>query len=191
MFSSRQPRSRRSRLRDLIWPRIGLRRSWQYLMYRLARVKLSPHRLALGFATGAFASFTPFIGLHILIAAVLAVVLRGSLLASAIGTAIGNPLTFPAIWLASYNLGALLLGKSVPSNFKLVLPQHSGGLMSGGIVAALAEAWNGLEPYLLPMVLGGIPLGLICGVLSYVAVYTAMTRIKTSRMARPSSQPPQ
>ena len=58
MFSSRQPRSRRSRLRDLIWPRIGLRRSWQYLMYRLARVKLSPHRLALGFATGAFASFT-------------------------------------------------------------------------------------------------------------------------------------
>ena len=57
--------------------------------------------VAAGVAAGAFTSFTPFMGLHFLFAALFAWAIRGNLLASALGTFVGNPLTFPFIWAAT------------------------------------------------------------------------------------------
>ncbi len=70
-------------------------------MHRLARLWASPHALAMGCAVGAF---TPFIGLHFVLAAIVAYVLRASVIASALGAALGNPVTLPFIWVASYNV---------------------------------------------------------------------------------------
>jgi len=92
------------RVRNLIWPKMGLSRAWRYVVHRMARLKASPHAIALGFAAGAFASFTPFVGLHFILAGLIAFALRSSILASAIGTVVGNPLTFPFIWLSTYNV---------------------------------------------------------------------------------------
>jgi uncharacterized protein (DUF2062 family) len=66
---------------------------------------VGPRGIALGFAARAFVSFTPFIGVHFILAGLLAFALRASILASAIGTVVGNPVSFPFIWLAAYNLG--------------------------------------------------------------------------------------
>ena len=52
-------------LREALLPRRGWRRGIEYLGHRVRRLPDTPHRIALGFACGVFASFTPFFGLHL------------------------------------------------------------------------------------------------------------------------------
>ena len=54
-------------------------------------------RFGVGFACGAAVSFTPFIGFHSALAALLAWSIGGNILASAIGTAVGHGLPVPAL----------------------------------------------------------------------------------------------
>ncbi len=53
---------------SFLWPRRGLQRGWRYLWHRVTRISATPHTIALGVAIGAFISFTPFVGLHLIIA---------------------------------------------------------------------------------------------------------------------------
>ena len=53
-------------------------------------------------------SFTPFIGLHALIAILLSWILGGSMAAAIIGTLFGNPWTFPFFWYLTYEVGDFL-----------------------------------------------------------------------------------
>ena len=47
------------RLREVLYPRKGFWRGMEYVRKRLHRLPDSPHRIALGFACGAFVSFMP------------------------------------------------------------------------------------------------------------------------------------
>ncbi len=166
MFAQREKLSFGRRLRDLCWPSIGLRRAWAYRMHRLARLQVSPHKLALGFAIGAFSAFTPFLGLHFILAVVLAFILRANVLASALGTVIANPVTLPLIWVATYELGARMLGlHSMHPN----PPVREAGVsfLSDGPIAFATALWNTIEPVLWPMLIGAIPLGLVSAVIGY------------------------
>ena len=71
----------------------------------------STHALSLGMACGAAASMTPFLGLHFIIAAVLAYLVRGNLFTSAIGTLVGNPWSFPLIWAADNYVGSFVINQ--------------------------------------------------------------------------------
>jgi uncharacterized protein len=100
MFLRRKRQGYWVKARDSIWPGMGLKRAWKYLVHRMARLSAGQHAVALGFATGAFMCFTPFIGFHFVLAGLLALLLRASIPESATGSAIGNPVTFPFIgWL--------------------------------------------------------------------------------------------
>lgn len=68
-----------------------------------------------------------FIGLlipvaQILLAAMVAVVLRANIPVAAAGTFITNPLTVPPIYYAAYHLGAWATGTSAPAAFSLADP---------------------------------------------------------------------
>lgn len=148
-------------------------------MLRLSRMRVCPHRLSLGFAAGAFASFTPLIGLHFILALVIALVVRGNILASAVGTVVGNPVTFPFIWLATYQVGSRILG---------VTPMAGpGGSAEPGdtVAAATAAAWYEFGPIfqqtLWPMLVGSIPLGLIGAAGCYALCYASLTRLRRQR----------
>ena len=110
LFKRRQHPPLPSRLAGWLWPRSGFRRAATYVGYRLLRLPGTPYTIAGGFAWGAAVSFTPFIGLHIALAALAAWLTRCSLFASAIGTVVGNPWTFPFIWAWIYACGTWLLG---------------------------------------------------------------------------------
>jgi uncharacterized protein (DUF2062 family) len=153
-----------ARAQNFIWPNMGLRRAWTLLVHRMARLSVGPHAIALGFAAGAFVSCTPFIGFHFILAGFLAFTLRASILASAIGTVVGNPLTFPFIWLAAYNLGAALLGRAAKAELLIDLPSNSGGIANEGFLVQVPMLWRIIEPVFLPLVIGGIPIGLVCAV---------------------------
>ena len=89
----------------------------QYYSHRVGRIDDSPYRLAAGLACGVAVSFSPFIGFHVLLAVVIAFVIRANMFAAAIGTIAGNPWTFPFIWALTYKVGALFSGAEHTTSF--------------------------------------------------------------------------
>ena len=92
-------------------------RTKKYINLSLKRMKGSPRDLAAGLATGLAISFTPFIGLHALLAILLAWIIGASMAAAIIGTLFGNPWTFPFIWYLTYELGQFLY-QGLGSNYE-------------------------------------------------------------------------
>jgi len=79
---------------------------------RLLAIDDPPERTALAFAVGVFIAFSPFLGLHTILATLLAFFFRFNKLAIFTGTFINNPfLTLVPIVIASYAIGAFLLGR--------------------------------------------------------------------------------
>ncbi|PLX45648.1 MAG: DUF2062 domain-containing protein [Hyphomicrobiales bacterium] len=178
LFKSREKPSLARRVRLWLWPRTAWNRSVKYVWRRLGRLSASPHAVALGCAAGVFASFTPFMGFHFIIAAILAWMIGGNLLASALGTFFGNPITFPFIWLSTYNLGGVILmdmgpGRSV--NFSEQL--HS-------------KSFDAILPLIKPMLVGGVPLGVTFGLIMYFPVRAAVTSYQARRKQRLGQEVP-
>jgi uncharacterized protein len=184
LFRRRRGPTLSQRMQSLLWPRRGLKRGWQYLWHRMTRISATPHTIALGAAAGAFVSFTPLMGLHFALAGLIAFLLGGSIVASAIGTAVGNPLTFPFIWLASYNLGALLLGHRQRTSLTIDLPDNMLIFLFSEPRLVWRAFWSAIDPFLIPMMVGGVPLGLLCGLAVYFLVRSAVGGYQRRRQAR-------
>jgi uncharacterized protein (DUF2062 family) len=170
-----------NRIRDLAWPRMGLRRYGTYLRKRVMRLSASPHAIAAGVASGAAVSMFPLIGLHFFLGFVLAFATRGNMIAAAIGTAWGNPVTFPFFFAAAYAVGDWLRGGggvSAAESEQLATTgaQLSDGLFSGGFEAIL--------PTFTTMMLGGLPIAVVVYGAFYIVVRTVVTRFRAMRQAR-------
>jgi len=184
LFKRREPAKVGEKVRVALWPRRSWDRSVRYMLQRMWRLQGTPESIALGCSCGVFASFTPFVGFHFVVAAVLALILRGSLLASAIGTFIGNPLTFPFIWYATYQIGSVILGSD--AKFSIARLQDGFGGMMAGLLnfssSAFASAVDLIWPLVKPMLVGSLPLGLPVAFVCYfvfkrlVAVYQEQRR---------------
>jgi uncharacterized protein (DUF2062 family) len=190
LFRRRHGTTHLRRLGTFLWPQRGLQRGWRYLWHRMRRIAATPHSIALGVAIGAFISFTPFIGFHFLLAGLIAVALGGSILGSALGTAVGNPLTFPFIWLASYNLGAMLLGYRQRDGITIELPDNMLVLLFTQPGTFWRAFWFAIDPYVVPMTVGGVPLGLACGLAVYFIVRSTVAGHQHRREARLCRQRP-
>lgn len=95
---------------EFFWPRGGWGRAARYVKHRLHRLPDSPEKIARGIFAGVFTTFTPFYGLHFVVAAILATIMRGNVLASLLATFFGNPLTYVPIVMTSMQTGYWLLG---------------------------------------------------------------------------------
>ncbi len=173
LFKRRDRAPIHERIRVALWPRRSWRRSFSYIGKRVLRLSATPHAIAAGFAAGAMVSFTPFVGLHFIIAGVIAYVTKGNILASALGTAVGNPLTFPFIWTASYRVGLLILGAHGG--------HHPPIDMSLGL---LAHSWDSLRPVISTMLIGAVPLGIISWIIFYFLVRGIVRSFQEARRRR-------
>ncbi len=115
---------------ESIWPRGGWGRAATYVTHRLRRLPDEPHRIARGIFAGVFISFTPFFGFHLILAGLIAWLVRGNILAALLATFAGNPLTTPLVAYSSVELGHWILG--IP-----------GGMPLSAIFGAFSDA--GLE----------------------------------------------
>ncbi len=175
LFRRRQPETRLQRLRATLWPRRSWRRSLRYMQKRVLRLRATPHAIAAGVAAGVFATFTPFLGFHFLLAFAIAYCIAGNMAAAALGCLAGNPLTFPLVWASTYEVGRSILHAEVPGGSP---PPGMEGALRHLDIAAL---W---EPYLKPMLVGSIPLGLAFGALSYGLVRFGAASFQASRARR-------
>jgi len=79
---------------------------------RLLAIDDPPERTALAFSIGVFIAFSPFLGLHTIMATLVAFIFRFNKVAIYAGTFINNPfLTLVPIIVVSYAVGALVLGR--------------------------------------------------------------------------------
>jgi uncharacterized protein (DUF2062 family) len=110
VFRRRDRRPVLTYLGELFFPRGGWKRATQYVIHRVRRLPDPPHRIARGVFAGVFISFTPLFGLHLILAWLIALALRGNVLAALLATFFGNPVTTPIIALSSVELGHWILG---------------------------------------------------------------------------------
>ncbi len=158
MFRRASKRTTVHRLRELLWPSMGWTRLSRYLSLRLRRLSDTPYAVAAGLSCGVAISFTPFIGFHFVLAAVLAWLLSANLFASALGTMAGNPWTFPFIWLWTYRLGNWILG-----NPEVALPEAVG----------FGYIFDNFWQVFLPMAVGGI----LTGLAAWFACFLPMRKV--------------
>ena len=192
MFRRRKPLSVLKQLRAVIWPERGFRRLFAYLIQRIIRLPGTPASIASGFASGVAASFTPFLGLHFILAGALALLLRGNVLASAIGTFFGNPWTFILIWLADYEVGLRVIHAFGYGASLHVLSIDELVAIMGNVMrflsftgnTTLADLSRDIEQVFMPMLIGGTVLGVIAWVSSFVLTLWAVKGWRLHRAKR-------
>jgi uncharacterized protein (DUF2062 family) len=159
------------RLRVLAWPRVSWQRSAKYFSKRILRLSGSPHAISAGVAAGVASAMTPFLGFHFIIAFVLAFIVRGNMVAAALGTFVGNPLTFPIIWAAAYELGSYMFGTGHAAPVSL-----AEGMLSKSFSEVMTVFW--------PVVIGSLPLALGSGLLAYVGMRSVVNAYRNARRER-------
>lgn len=162
-------------MRTALWPRRSFGRSFQYLVKRVLRLTATPHAIAAGVAAGVFASWTPLLGFHFVLAFALAYVLAGNMVAAAIGTAFGNPISFPFIWASTLKFGNLLVGVHADVGHRHV------NLQSLLRHLDIGQLW---DPVLKPMLIGSLPLGFFSAIAFYALTYWGVAAFQTRRKSK-------
>jgi uncharacterized protein (DUF2062 family) len=175
LFRRRKPDSLYDRLRTLVWPRRSFSRSWQYISKRVLRLTASPHSIAAGVAAGVFASVTPFLGFHIIMATIICYLIRGNVIAAAIGTMFANPLTLPLIWGSTLEVGRFLLHGTFKYEGQRLHLHH---ILSHDSFASTWEHW------LKPMAIGSVPIGLAVALGFYFLTRMATNAFRAQRRKR-------
>ena len=132
---------------------------------RLLALDDPPERTALAFAVGVFIAFSPFLGLHTILATLIAFVFRFNKVAIYTGTFINNPLiTLIPIIVASYAVGAFVLGRPlrIPAA-GLELLAHPHPLTGDYYRKLFRESWDVVWPF----TIGGLTLSVVCSLIAY------------------------
>ena len=178
VFRRRDRRSPLRALADFVLPGGGWGRAFLYVKHRVRRLPDSPERIARGIWAGVFTTFTPFYGLHFLVAAIIARMMNGNILASLSATFFGNPLTYVPIGVASLQTGHWLLGTEFDEEVDKSLVGKflaAGGDLKDNLVALFMDKpadWQGLHLFynevFYPYMIGGIIPGIICATVCYM-----------------------
>ena len=197
VFKRRDPRSILRIVGEAFWPRGGWMRGFQYVRHRMHRLPGTPEQIARGVFAGVFASFTPFFGMHFVVAALIAMVMRGSILAALLGTFVGNPLTYVPIAFLSLQTGHWLLGSTMRGELNESLfhkfSAAAGDLWHNVVTMFTPETahWDELSRFyddvFFPWMIGSLIPGTIFGLLFYyisVPVIRAYQKRRTARLQK-------
>jgi uncharacterized protein len=132
---------------------------------RLLAIDDPPERTALAFSIGVFIAFSPFLGIHTILATLIAFTFRFNKIAIYTGTFINNPFfTLVPIIIASYATGALVLGMPlrIPAEgIDLLKNPH---LLTGDYYRRLfVQSWHIVKPF----TVGGLLLSVVCSLVAY------------------------
>lgn len=162
---------------DFFYPRGGWTRAFHYVKHRVRRLPDSPERIARGIWAGVFTTFTPFFGLHFVVAFLVARLMQGNIIAALMATFFGNPLTYVPIGFVSLKTGHFLLGsefvegahRSFGGKFA-----DAGGDLWNNFLAIFSDRtadWDGLQVFysdiFFPYLVGGLIPGVIVSTIAY------------------------
>lgn len=146
---------------------------------RLLAIDDPPERTALAFSIGVFIAFSPFLGLHTILATLLAFLFRFNKIAIYTGTFVNNPVfTLVPIIIASYAVGAFVLGRPlhIPDQGLELLKNPE--IFSGSYYRKIFfESWNVVWPF----AVGGIILSVVCSLLAYPLTLRALRAYQAAK----------
>ncbi len=146
-----------------------MRRSLRYYWLKFLRMQDTPHRIALGIAIGMFINFTPFVGFHTILAVLSFFLLPVNRIATLSAVWLNTPWTVPVLLALDYKLGSWLMAcPATWTNFNFTSFQS---LLEFGCATFM------------PMLYGGIILGLLGAVLSYALSLNIMLYWRRQRKA--------
>ncbi len=143
---------------------LKLSRRWKVLLLDLLGREEPPERVAAAIALGIGVGFSPFIGIHFLIAIGLAFLLRLNRIDALLGQFVGNPWTLPPVYAVGYAIGRQLLHydrKKVPD-----LPWDR--LLHRDFWHSFAGPT--LRPRLASFIVGELVLAILIGLSAYLVV---------------------
>ncbi|MBW2276930.1 MAG: DUF2062 domain-containing protein [Deltaproteobacteria bacterium] len=170
-------RTIRGRLKSLI------RRGW-VTVYRLAREKDPPERVALGLALGIFVGFLPIMGIQMAVVSIIALPLRGNLKAAIAGVWISNPITFIPLYYANYRFGLLFWPEKGASKEAFVAALEAAADFSwSAIWDSLTALFNMGTDIMFPLWIGSCITAVVFGVPTYFATKRLVIKYRQRREA--------
>ena len=147
---------------------------------RLLAIDDPPERTALAFSIGVFIAFSPFLGLHTIMATAVAFIFRFNKIAIYTGTFLNNPfLTLVPIIIVSYAVGAFLLGRplSIPDEgLELLKNPH---IFSSDYYRRLfVQSWSTI---VWPFSVGAMALSIVCSLLAYPLTLRTLRAYKSRK----------
>ncbi|MEE2695449.1 MAG: DUF2062 domain-containing protein [Pseudomonadota bacterium] len=128
---------------------MGIKRFLRLQKMKIYRIRDFPDSVAIGLAWGTSISFTPLLGLHLIICYFGTFAMRGNLIAATVGSVIGNPWTFPFFFYFSYKIGVFFFTPLEIYEFK---------------ISFLIENFGDL---FLPTFVGSIPIAILVWFITY------------------------
>jgi uncharacterized protein len=182
LLSRRVPPTWGQSIRLVLWPRRSWQRSLAYGRLRLIRVGGRPRHLALGMAVGVFVAVLPIPGIQMVLAALLAWLVGGHGGVAALATFAANPITYPLFWIASYLLGATMLGTPAGNAARDldVVTAMMAHPLSVGTGQSVISLFVTLRPTLATLFLGALPLASIAALATYAGVWRLLQRAPVS-----------
>jgi hypothetical protein len=174
LFKRRTPLPFSGKLRNIFWPKMGLKRIVDYYKHRSIRIPDSEHSIASGLAFGCLVSWTPTFGTHIIQCALFCWLTRTNFLASVIGSAFGNFWTTPFLIIVAYKAGKALLQIFGFESFVL---DYDGPITSDILLEHKMQIF-------LPTLIGGYAVGIVTFPLFYYPFYYMVKGARAARRLR-------
>lgn len=131
----------------------------------VVKLRESPHKIALAFATGVFIGMSPLLGLHTLLGFTVVWIFRLNPFATLAGVYITNPWTIIPIYTFSTWVGSQCLG------IEQMIPEIDWSNITFNYVL------NNLEPLLTPFIFGTLLIGSIASIICYIIIYMAAKKV--------------
>ncbi|WP_145092694.1 DUF2062 domain-containing protein [Rosistilla carotiformis] len=163
-----------------IWIRIR-----RYVMHNILHADDPPHPLALGVAIGLFVTFTPTIGLQMLLVMLLAWALRANKVVGIPIVWLSNPATFVPIYLPCYQVGRLILGSEPKGRAWWHSLQHP----PKGFLNKTEFYWTSIWEIIGPLTIGCLVVASVVAVIGYCVTYSVIYTYRMKRFG--AATPPQ
>ena len=142
---------------------------------QLLQLDDTPHRLALAFGLGVWLAFFPILGVHTILALLIAFVFRLNRAALLVGVYVSNPWTLAPLYMAGTVLGCEIFGVSSAE-----LTSVDWSLHGRAFYRALFE---NLRPFVWPFVVGNTVLGVAGGLIGYIVLREILERRRAAGAA--------
>lgn len=171
IFKRRDKQPSFSKIRNLMWPKMGFKRTFLYYKHRILRIPHSTHDIAMGLASGCVVSWTPTFPFQILQCYIFCRLVKANFLAALLGTVFGNPWSFPILFTISYYVGTVFLDVTGLENILIFLAGETYFFKQDGF---------GVQKFA-PTLVGGYIMAVVTFPMFYYVFYCMITAGRASR----------
>ena len=156
--------------------------NWRTVVEKLAGSSESPRRTAAAFAFGVFLSFSPFLGLQILLGMTTAFLLRLNRPAVFIGLCVNLPWLIVPWYTLTTIVGGLMLNRPIAADFS----RRFDALVELSFYSRefRSQAFDLVAPFFWSFLVGSIAGAIVLGIAAYFVTVPLLTRWRATRDAQ-------